>query len=137
MFFFLIETLYFQGKILENYESYNIKSTDILFKLSYTLCYQIVVDSRFIICRFAENIPFSFINKKGPEEKYKLYLLFIQVHHPNGALIGDIDYYAVDDEKWKAILNQLFKMILNDIKSSKLPKSFIDLSSEGNKFLFF
>jgi hypothetical protein len=119
---------------LENYELYQIKSTDILFKLSYTVCQQIATDSRCILSKFAENMPLALINLKGPEEKYELYLLLIQVHHPNGATLGDDACYIYDDDKWKAILNLLYKMIINDIRSTTLSNSFISLSCEG-KFI--
>lgn len=116
---------------METYEIYNIKSTAVLFKLTFTVCEQIATDSRLILCRFAENMPLSMISLKGPEEKYKLYLLFTQVHHPNGAILGDDVSYASDDDKWKAILNLLYKMIVNDIRPVRLSKSFIALACEG------
>ncbi|XP_011494720.1 PREDICTED: serine-protein kinase ATM [Ceratosolen solmsi marchali] len=118
------------ANLLENYELYHIKSTDILFKLTYTVCQQIAIDSRYILSRFSENMPLTLINLKGPEEKYKLYLLLIQIHHPNGATLGDDVCYIHDQDKWKAILNLLYKMIINDIRSTMLTKSFIALSCE-------
>lgn len=119
---------------MEKYESFNIKSTDVLFKVTFTICQQVATDSRCILCKFAENLPFSLINLKGPEEKYELYLLFMQVHHPNGEILGNEISYANDEDKWKANLNLFYKMILNDIRPVKLSKKFISLACEGKNF---
>lgn len=124
----------FSAKLLEDYETYNIRSTDVLFKLTYTVCKKIATDSRFLLCRFSEKMPLSLISLKGPEEKYKLYLLLVLVHHPNGASLDDDVSFAYDEDKWKAILSLLYKMIINDIKPSKLSKNFIDLACEGKYF---
>ncbi|OXU25092.1 hypothetical protein TSAR_000011 [Trichomalopsis sarcophagae] len=118
------------ANILENYEPYKIKSADILFKLTFTVCQQIATDSRLTLCKFSESIPLSMIDIKGPEEKYQLYLLFVQVHHPKGAILGKDGSYAYDNEKWKAILNLLYKMILNDLRSVLLSENFTLLACE-------
>ncbi|KAJ8666945.1 hypothetical protein QAD02_008607 [Eretmocerus hayati] len=122
--------LFVINDLLENYESYNIKSVDILFKLSFTTCQQIASDSRFMLCKFAESMPLSFINLKGPDEKYQLYFLLVQAHHPKGAILGDGVSHAHDEEKWKAILNLLYKMIINDLRPVRLSKSLIALACE-------
>lgn len=95
------------------------------------MCQQIATDSRLTLCKFSESIPLSMIDIKGPEDKYQLYLLFVQVHHPKGVILGNDGSYAYNNEKWKAILNLLYKMILNDIRSVVLSKNFTSLSCEG------
>lgn len=95
------------------------------------MCQQIASDSRYILCAFSESLPLSIIEFKGPEEKYELYLLFIQVHHPNGAILGDEESHACDEDKWKAILQLLYKMVLKDIKLTTLSKNHLALACEG------
>ena len=131
---FLTYKFNFPGNLLENYQSYNIMSTDILFKLTYTVCHEIATDSRFTLCKFGESMPLSMIDLKGPEEKYKLYLLLVQVHHPNGSPLGDDVTYTYNDDKWKAIINLLYKMILNDLRPTKLSENVIALGCEGKYF---
>ncbi|XP_058790954.1 serine-protein kinase ATM [Phymastichus coffea] len=118
------------GDLFENYQSYNIKSTDILFKLCFTVCQQIAIDSRYILIVFSESLPLSMIEVKGPEEKYQLYLLFVQAHHPNGAILGDDISHVYDEEKWKAILHLLYKMVLKDIKLTTLSTNHLALACE-------
>uniref|UniRef100_A0ABD2WPC0 Serine/threonine-protein kinase ATM n=1 Tax=Trichogramma kaykai TaxID=54128 RepID=A0ABD2WPC0_9HYME len=117
-------------KLWNNYEQYSMKSTDVLFKLTFTVCHQIATDSRHILCQFSECLPLSLIDLKGPEEKYRLYLLFVKIHHPNGATLDEEISFSYNPDKWKAVLNLLYRMILNDIKPSNLSTNFIELAAE-------
>lgn len=99
-----------------------------------TVCLEIASDSRIILCKFTENLPLSIIDLKGPEEKYKLFLCIVKIHHPNGVTLNDDSSYADNDNKWKAILNLLYRMILNDLKPSALTQNFVELACEGELY---
>ncbi|XP_076280978.1 serine/threonine-protein kinase tefu isoform X2 [Lasioglossum baleicum] len=100
------------------------------YKLAHTVCRQIAIECRHNLCQFSENVLPNIISLKSSIEKYKLLLLFNQIHHPKGICKVDDGAYASNWEKWCAILKSMYLMILKDLKADVLPKSFTYLASE-------
>lgn len=99
------------------------------------MCQQVAIEHRILLCQFIENILPSIINLKSSIEKYKLILLFVKIHHPKGACKVCDGAYANNWDKWYALLKCIYLMILKDLKADILPKSFIQLASEGNFYI--
>lgn len=100
------------------------------YKLTNTICQQIAIEYRITLCHFSENILLNIISLKGSIEKYKLLLLFIQIHHPKGVCKIDDGAYAYSWEKWYTVLKSIYLMILKDFKADILSKSFLRLATE-------
>ncbi|CAK9823884.1 Serine-protein kinase ATM [Anthophora retusa] len=100
------------------------------YKLTNTVCQQIATEYRITLCLFSENILPNIICLKSSDEKYKLLLLFVQIHHPKGACKSNDGAYANDWEKWYTILKNIYLMILKDLKVDVLLKNFIYLATE-------
>ncbi|CAK9801500.1 Serine-protein kinase ATM [Anthophora quadrimaculata] len=100
------------------------------YKLTNTVCQQIATEYRITLCLFSENILPNIICLKSSDEKYKLLLLFVQIHHPKGACKSNDGAYANDWEKWYTILKNIYLMILKELKVDVLLKNFIYLATE-------
>ncbi|OAD57559.1 Serine-protein kinase ATM [Eufriesea mexicana] len=104
--------------------------TESSYKLTNIVCQQIVMEYRITLCHFSENILPNIISLRSSIEKYKLLLLFVQIHHPKGVYKPYDGAYACDWEKWNTILKSMYLMILKDFKGDILVKSFLHLATE-------
>ncbi|XP_076247506.1 serine/threonine-protein kinase tefu [Calliopsis andreniformis] len=122
--FSLLETIFLDVQTNEEFLA------ESAYKLTNTVCQQVAIEHRNMICQFSENILPSIINLKSSVEKYKLLLFFVKIHHPKGVCKDDEGAYASSWEKWYTILKNMYLMILKDFKADILPKSFVSLASE-------
>ncbi|XP_029040439.2 serine-protein kinase ATM [Osmia bicornis bicornis] len=106
------------------------------YKLTNTVCHQIATEYRTMLCHFSENILPNIISFTSSVEKYKLFLFFVQIHHPKGTSKTYDGAYADNWDKWYTILESIYLMILKDFKPDILPKSFIYLAREVFKQVF-
>ncbi|XP_076632451.1 serine/threonine-protein kinase tefu isoform X1 [Colletes latitarsis] len=100
------------------------------YKLANAICREIATECRTKLCRFSETVLPNIISLKSSMEKYKLFLLFIKIHHPKGLCNVCDGAYADDWEKWYTILTSIYLMILKDLKAEVLSNIFLQLASE-------
>ena len=121
------------GQVLKD-----VKSNDALvnsaLKLASTICQEIATEGRFLLCSFGETIIPECMTLRKCNEKYKLLLILVQVHHPQGALMDDALFYALNVGVWKTILYNICSMIIQEISSHVLSGSLIELACEGITF---
>ncbi|XP_076752966.1 serine/threonine-protein kinase tefu isoform X2 [Xylocopa sonorina] len=103
---------------------------EVSYKLTNTVCQEIAAEYRITLCHFSENILPVIINSKDSNEKYKLLLLFVRIHHPKGACKISDGAYADDWNKWETILRDMYAMILKNFESNILLKSYLYLAAE-------
>lgn len=106
-------------------------------KLAIVVCQEIAIESRQLLCKFGETVIPKCMNFPKLDEKYKLFLILIQIHHPIGASVDNEISYVIDKDIWKTILNNMCIMILQNSKTQTLSESCIDLGCEGNENVSF
>ncbi|CAD6215508.1 GSCOCG00000317001-RA-CDS [Cotesia congregata] len=99
-------------------------------KLFYAVCEQMGYENRKVLCEFSEKIMPRMLDDQLTEEKCKLILLFITLHHPNGAISSNPAAYAFELSKWKSIMINLYTYILQNMKSIAITTNFSTLASE-------
>ncbi|XP_051160028.1 serine-protein kinase ATM-like [Leptopilina boulardi] len=99
-------------------------------KLAIVVCQEIAIESRQLLCKFGETVIPKCMNFPKLDEKYKLFLILIQIHHPIGASVDNEISYVIDKDIWKTILNNMCIMILQNSKTQTLSESCIDLGCE-------
>lgn len=70
----------------------------------------------------------------GSEKKYRLLLIFLQIHHPEGISKQDDGAYAFDWYKWRNLLHSMYLLIQENCKLDVQWRSFIQFASEGESF---
>ena len=100
-------------------------------KLSTSVCRQIALESRFTLCAFGETILPDIVFLRGHTEKYKLFRILVQAHHPKGITLTESAFYAKNKEEWKEILQNMFSMIIKECRPEILPLPFVDFASAG------
>ncbi|CAL7943643.1 unnamed protein product [Xylocopa violacea] len=103
---------------------------EVSYRLTNTVCQQIAAEYRITLCHFSENVLPAIINSKDSNEKYKLLLLFVRIHHPKGACKISDGAYADDWNKWQTILRNMYAMILKNFEANILLKSHVYLAAE-------
>lgn len=109
----------------------NEQLTESFYKLSSIVCRQIATECRIALCKFSENISMDILHLNGSEEKYRLLLIFLQIHHPEGISKFDDGAYAFDWSKWKDLLRSMYVLIQENCKLDVQWRSFIQFASEG------
>lgn len=103
--------------------------TESFYKLSSSVCMQVATESRIALCKFSEDISMDILRLNGSEEKYKLLLIFLQIHHPDS-----IDSaYAYNWNKWRDLLHSMCQLVQENCKLDVQWCSFIEFASEGTK----
>lgn len=65
------------------------------------------------------------------EEKYKLLLIFLQIHHPEGSSRHDDGAYAYDWNKWRDLLRSMCLLVQENCKLNVQWRSFVQFAKEG------
>lgn len=113
----------------------NEQLTESFYKLCSSVCRQITTESRITLCKFSESISMDVLRLNGSEEKYRLLLIFLQIHHPKGISNYDDGAYAYDWNKWRDLLRSMYFLIQENCKLDVQWRSFIQFASEGIIFL--
>lgn len=101
------------------------------YKLTNSVCRQIATESRITLCKFSETILMDVLHLNGSEEKYKLFLVFLQTHHPEGISNRDDGAYAYDWTKWKNLLGRICLLMQENCKLDAKWQVFVQFASEG------
>lgn len=112
-------------------KSNNEQLAESFCKFSNSVCRQIATESRIALCKFSENITMNVLRLNGSEEKYKLLLVFLQIHHPEGTSEHDNGAYAYDWTKWRELLRSMCLLIQENCKFDAQWHSFVEFASEG------
>ncbi|XP_070172770.1 serine-protein kinase ATM [Polyergus mexicanus] len=120
----------FLEEIFENVKVNNDEQlTESFYRLSSSVCRQIATESRIALCKFSESISMDILRLNGSEGKYKLLLIFLQIHYPN-----DIGYnnstYVYNWNKWKDLLRSMCQLVQENCKLDVQWHSFIEFASE-------
>lgn len=102
------------------------------YRLGNSVCRQIATESRITLCKFSETVLLDVLRLNGSEEKYRLLLIFLQIHHPNGSSSCDDAAYAYNWDKWKDLLRSMCLLIQENCKLDVQWWGFIQFASEGN-----
>lgn len=105
--------------------------TESFYRLSSSVFRQIATESRMALCKFSETILMDMLSLNDSEEKYRLLLIFLQIHHPKGISRCDNGAYAYDWNKWKDFLRSMCLLVQKNCKSDAQWRSFIQFASEG------
>ncbi|EZA54785.1 Serine-protein kinase ATM [Ooceraea biroi] len=122
--------LLFLEKIFEDVKGNNEQLTESFYKLSNSVCRQIAMESRVTLCKFSEDIALDILRLNGSEEKYRLLLIFLQIHHPHGTSKYDDGAYAYDTSKWRDLLRSMCLVIQENCKLDVQWRSFVEFASE-------
>jgi len=109
----------------------NEQLTESFYKLSSSVCRQITTECRIALCKFSESISTDILRLNGSEEKYRLLLIFVQIHHPEGISKHDDGAYAFNWSKWRDLLRSMYLIIQENCKLDVQWHSFIQFASEG------
>lgn len=101
------------------------------YKFANSVCRQIATESRITLCKFSETILMDMLHLNGSKEKYRLLLVFLQIHHPESTSKYDDGAYAYDWNKWKNLLKSMFQLIQENCKLDIQWRSFVQFASEG------
>ena len=104
--------------------------TESFYRLGNSVCRQIATESRLTLCKFSESVSMDILRLNGSEGKYKLLLVFLQIHHPDGISRED-GAYAYDWNKWKDLLRSMCQLVQENCKLDVQWHSFIQFASEG------
>ncbi|XP_011642127.1 serine-protein kinase ATM isoform X1 [Pogonomyrmex barbatus] len=127
--------LLFLERIFENVKTNNEQLIESFYKLSSSVCKQIMTESRIALCRFSENVSMDILRLNGSEEKYRLLLIFMQIHYPEGISRQDDGAYAYDWDKWNDLLRSMYILIQENCKLDVQWRSFVQFASEVVKQL--
>ncbi|XP_012534493.1 serine-protein kinase ATM isoform X2 [Monomorium pharaonis] len=123
--------LLFLENVFENVKASNDEQLmECFYKLSSSVCKQITTESKIALCKFSESISMDILRLNGSEEKYRLLLIFLQIHHPGGISSHDDGAYAFDWDKWRSLLRSMFQLIQENCKLDVQWCSFIQFASE-------
>lgn len=120
-------------KVFEDVKTNDEQLTESFYKLSNSVCRQVATESRITLCKFSETILMDMLSLNGSEEKYKLLLIFLQIHHPEGISKCDDGAYAHDWDKWKDLMRRMCLLIQENCKLDVQWRSFVQFASEGRK----
>lgn len=104
------------------------------YKLANSVCRQIATESRITLCKFSETILLNVLHLNGSEEKYRLLLIFLQIHHPEGVSKSEDGAYAYNWNIWKDFLGSMYLLIQENCKLDVQWCSFVQFASEGISF---
>ncbi|XP_043476471.1 serine-protein kinase ATM-like [Leptopilina heterotoma] len=122
------ELIPFLGKIFDDME----RNEDIIrsgLKLAIAVCQELAVERHNSLCKLGEILIPKCMNFKH-DEKYELFLIFVQSHHPLGATMNNENSCVIDAAIWKTILRNMCTMILQISKTQTLSNICIDLGCE-------
>ncbi|XP_024884976.1 serine-protein kinase ATM [Temnothorax curvispinosus] len=122
--------LLFLEKVFEDVKTNNEQLIESFYKLSSSVCRQITTECRIALCKFSESISMDILRLNGSEEKYRLLLIFLQIHHPEGISKHDDGAYAFDWDKWRDLLRSMYLLIQENCKLDVQWHSFIQFSTE-------
>ncbi|XP_011154175.2 serine-protein kinase ATM [Harpegnathos saltator] len=123
-------SLLFLEDILEDIKTNNEQLIESFYKLANSICRQIATESRITLCKFSETILMDVIHLNSSEEKYRLLLIFMQIHHPEGISKCNDGAYAYDWSKWKNLLGSMCLLIQENCKLDVQWRVFIQFASE-------
>jgi len=129
-----IKIFYILENVFKDVETNNEQLTESFYKLCCSVCRQIMTESRIALCKFSESILMDILRLNGSEEKYRLLLIFLQIHHPEGISRHDDGAYAYDWSKWRDLLRSMYLLIQENCKLDVQWRSFIQFASEGCHF---
>ncbi|KAL0100932.1 hypothetical protein PUN28_019367 [Cardiocondyla obscurior] len=127
---FVKDLLLFLEKALEDVKANAEQLTESFYKLCNSVCRQIATECRIALCNFSENISMDILRLNGSDEKYKLLLTFLQIHHPKGIAKQEDGAYAYDWNKWRDVLCRMYLLIQENCKLDVQWYSFIQFASE-------
>lgn len=118
-------------EIFEDMKMNDEQLIESFYKLTNSVWRQIMTESRITLCKFSETILMNVLHLNGSEEKYRLLLVFLQTHHPEGISKCDNGAYAYDWSKWKNLLERMCLLIQENCKLDVQWRGFIQFASEG------
>ncbi|XP_012222718.1 serine-protein kinase ATM isoform X2 [Linepithema humile] len=121
--------LLFLENIFEDTKA-NEQLAESFFRLCSSVCKQIMTESRITICKFSESILMDVLRLNGSEEKYRLLLIFLQIHHPEGISRHDDGAYAYDWNKWRDLLRSMCLLVQENCKLDVKWRSFVQFAKE-------
>jgi len=120
-----------ENDVLKDVKANNEQLTESFYKLSSSVCRQIITESRIALCKFSESILMNILCLNGSEEKYRLLLIFLQIHHPEGISRHDDGAFAFDWIEWRKLLRNMYLLVQENCKLDVQWRSFIQFASEG------
>ncbi|KAL6424274.1 hypothetical protein ACFW04_009833 [Cataglyphis niger] len=117
--------LLFLEEVFENVNN-DEQLMESFYRLSSSVCTQIATESRIALCNFSESISMNILRLNGSEGKYKLLLIFLQIHI-NGSGYDD-GMYAYN--KWRDLLRSMCQLVQENCKLDGQWRSFIEFASE-------
>ncbi|KYM98451.1 Serine-protein kinase ATM [Cyphomyrmex costatus] len=131
LFFYVKDLLLFlENEVLKDVKANNEQLTESFYKLSSSVCRQIITESRIALCKFSESTSMNILSLNGSEEKYRLLLIFVQIHHPEGISKHDDGAFAFDWDKWRNLLRNMYLLVQENCKLDVQWRSFIQFASE-------
>ncbi|KYQ49759.1 Serine-protein kinase ATM, partial [Trachymyrmex zeteki] len=131
LFFYVKNLLLFlENDVLKDVKANNEQLTESFYKLSSSVCRQIITESRIALCKFSESTLMNILSLNGSEEKYRLLLIFLQIHHPEGISRHDDGAFAFDWNEWKKLLRNMYLLVQENCKLDVQWRSFIQFASE-------
>ncbi|XP_011860130.1 PREDICTED: serine-protein kinase ATM isoform X2 [Vollenhovia emeryi] len=122
--------LSFLEEVVKDVKANNEQLTESFYKLSSSVCRQVATECRIALCKFSEGVSMNILRLNGSEEKYRLLLIFLQIHHPMGISKYDDGAYAYDWSKWRELLRSMYLLIQENCKLDVQWRSFIQFASE-------
>ncbi|XP_015186804.1 PREDICTED: serine-protein kinase ATM isoform X1 [Polistes dominula] len=101
-----------------------------VYKLTNTVCHQMATENRIVLCQFSEEVLPKIINLNSYDDKYKLMMLFVQIHHPGGLSQENDGTYACDWSVWNSIIRSMYDIIWRDFKKGISSKYFLQFARE-------
>lgn len=117
--------------IVEDITTNNEQLIESFYKLANSVCRHIATESRITLCKFSETILMGVLHLHSSEEKYRLLLMFLQIHHPEGVSKCDDGAYAYDWSKWKDSLRSMYLLVQENCKLDVKWRGFVQFASEG------
>ncbi|XP_020292169.1 serine-protein kinase ATM isoform X3 [Pseudomyrmex gracilis] len=100
-------------------------------RLASSVSRQIMTESHFALCAFSENIAKDILLLNSSEEKYKLLLIFLEIHHfESSDEIRCSTLASTGSSKWKDILRSMWSFVQENCKLDIRWYSFIQFASE-------
>ncbi|EGI58185.1 Serine-protein kinase ATM, partial [Acromyrmex echinatior] len=131
LFFYVKDLLLFlENDVLKDVKANNEQLTESFYKLSNSVCRQIITESRITLCKFSESILMNILCLNSSEEKYRLLLIFLQIHHPEGISRHDDGAFAFDWNEWRKLLRNMYLLVQENCKLDVQWRSFIQFASE-------
>lgn len=126
-YFFFLENIFSEDLKRGNDE----QLAESFCRLSSNVSRQIVTESHLALCTFSENIAKDILLLNSSEEKYKLLLIFLEIHHFESSNEIHCSTSACGSSKWKDILRGMWSLVQENCKLDIRWYSFIQFASEG------